>query len=76
MNGRRAWLGLIVFALMQAQGAWPAGEAFNPSPHAIDIPAWFKETFLDVPTTCAMLPPKASGCSCTLGRTDDPTAGS
>jgi thioredoxin-related protein len=48
MSRRRAWLGLIVFALMQTQGAWPAGEAFNPSPHAIDIPPWFKETFLDV----------------------------
>ena len=24
-----------------------AAEAFNPSPHAIDIPAWFRETFLD-----------------------------
>ena len=24
-----------------------AAEAFNPSPHAIDIPAWFQETFLD-----------------------------
>ena len=22
-------------------------EAFNPSPHAIEIPRWFKETFLD-----------------------------
>jgi thioredoxin-related protein len=24
-----------------------AAEALNPSPHAIDIPAWFQETFLD-----------------------------
>jgi len=48
MNGRRARFALIAFALTQAQGAWAAGEAFNPSPHAIDIPAWFKETFLDV----------------------------
>src|SRR5262245_3571352 len=48
MNGRRARFALIAFALTQVQGAWAAGEAFNPSPHAIDIPAWFKETFLDV----------------------------
>jgi thioredoxin-related protein len=25
----------------------PTAEAFNPSPHAIEIPAWFRETFLD-----------------------------
>src|SRR5262245_27434522 len=48
MNVRRAWFALIAFALMQAQAARPASEVFNPSPHAIDIPAWFKETFLDV----------------------------
>src|SRR5262245_42253877 len=48
MNGRRAWFSLIAFALMQAQAARRASEAFNPSPHAIAIPAWFKETFLDV----------------------------
>jgi thioredoxin-related protein len=31
----------------------PAGaaeaRAFNPSPHAIDIPSWFQDTFLDLP---------------------------
>ncbi len=43
------------FALLVALGATPAGGAvaqpapasFEPSPHAIDIPRWFDETFLD-----------------------------
>lgn len=30
-----------------AAAATSPGEAFNPSPHAIDIPPWFRETFLD-----------------------------
>jgi len=44
---------LIALAPMLAATAPAAGavsaavEAFNPSPHAIEIPAWFKETFLD-----------------------------
>lgn len=25
----------------------PAPAAFDPSPHAIDVPSWFRETFLD-----------------------------
>ena len=42
---------LLVHGLLalQAAAAQPAvaAEAFNPSPHAIDIPPWFRETFLD-----------------------------
>ncbi len=30
-----------------AYAAQPASETFTPSPHAIDIPPWFRETFLD-----------------------------
>lgn len=30
-----------------AQAARPAAE-FNPSPHAIDVPPWFDQTFLDI----------------------------
>ena len=50
---RPAWYTLIVLAAVlaatgPAAGALPDVEAFHPSPHAIDIPAWFKETFLDV----------------------------
>ena len=42
-----------LFAMMLvllALAAQPAGaaESFNPSPHAIDIPPWFRETFLDL----------------------------
>ena len=37
-----------VFALLAAVPQTAvAAEAFNPSPHAIDIPAWFRETLLD-----------------------------
>lgn len=46
---RRVLLLAALFATA-AHGAAPAGgrpEAFNPSPHAIDIPPWFTETFLD-----------------------------
>ncbi len=38
---------LIALPLPQAPAVQTAGESFNPSPHAIDIPPWFKETFLD-----------------------------
>jgi len=38
---------LIALAFSQAYAAQPASESFNPSPHAIDIPPWFRETFLD-----------------------------
>jgi len=38
----------LTFAAPPAAGAAsPPREGFNPSPHAIDIPYWFKETFLD-----------------------------
>jgi len=43
--------GLLLIALSAAPtaviAATPAGESFSPSPHAIDIPPWFRETFLD-----------------------------
>lgn len=47
----RTYLVAIAALLMQAApvtlpAAQPAAE-FNPSPHAIDIPSWFGETFLD-----------------------------
>ena len=51
---RAAWYTLIALASMlaataPAAGAVPAAvESFDPSPHAIEIPGWFKETFLDI----------------------------
>jgi thioredoxin-related protein len=45
---QRAWFALIALALMPAHAVQPASEAFNPSPNAIEYPAWFKETFLDL----------------------------
>lgn len=36
---------LVLSLLAAAPGA--AADAFNPSPHAIDIPQWFKTSFLD-----------------------------
>ena len=36
---------LVLSLLVVAPGA--AADAFNPSPHAIDIPQWFKTSFLD-----------------------------
>jgi thioredoxin-related protein len=45
---RTHWI-LMAFGLTLA-GATPAAQPapeFNPSPHAIDIPRWFAETFLD-----------------------------
>lgn len=47
----RAYLAAIAALLMQAApvalpAAQPAAE-FNPSPHAIDIPSWFGQSFLD-----------------------------
>jgi thioredoxin-related protein len=39
----RAWLFVLSFALL----AVPAARAQDASPHAIDIPPWFAETFLD-----------------------------
>ena len=53
MTSGEKWLqrGLLALALTAplpggAAGA-PAAETFNPSPHAIEIPPWFRETFLD-----------------------------
>ena len=45
MTGLLARTTLVLNLLVST--ATPAAEAFNPSPHAIDIPAWFQETFLD-----------------------------
>jgi thioredoxin-related protein len=49
LNGTRLvrLLLLLVLACSPASGAQPASGSFNPSPHAIDIPPWFSETFLD-----------------------------
>ncbi len=38
---------LVMLPFAQAHAAQTASESFNPSPNAIDIPAWFQETFLD-----------------------------
>jgi thioredoxin-related protein len=52
-NAHPFWYGLrvtlIALALVapQAAGAAAGADSFNPSPHAIDIPAWVRETFLD-----------------------------
>lgn len=41
-------LAVLVFACAAtAQAAGKEGSGFDPSPHAIDIPPWFRETFLD-----------------------------
>ena len=38
---------MLALALLVSAARAPAAEAFNPSPHAIDIPSWFKSSFLD-----------------------------
>lgn len=38
---------LMLFAPLPAGAASP-GETFNPSPQAIEIPGWFRDTFLDL----------------------------
>jgi thioredoxin-related protein len=39
----------LAFALLaQSTGFTRAAETFDPSPHAIDIPPWFKTSFLDL----------------------------
>jgi len=39
---------MLTFAApLPVQAATPSSDAFNPSPNAIDIPPWFRETFLD-----------------------------
>jgi thioredoxin-related protein len=39
---------LLVLASPAAGAASAASESFNPSPQAIEYPAWFRETFLDL----------------------------
>jgi thioredoxin-related protein len=39
---------LVVLLLVFGRAAPAAGEASVPSPHAIDIPKWFTESFLDI----------------------------
>ena len=41
----RTWLAAVGFALAALEGA--AAQAQAPAPHAIDIPRWFTESFLD-----------------------------
>lgn len=38
-------IALLLYAVVPAASA---AQPFNPSPHAIDIPAWFKPSFLDI----------------------------
>ena len=48
IRSRSAGLLLLwALALPHAYAAQAAGGSFDPSPHAIDIPPWFRETFLD-----------------------------
>lgn len=44
---RQALRAALVALLALASQPAGSAEAFNPSPHAIDIPPWFRETFLD-----------------------------
>lgn len=44
---RLIYLIALLLAGCAVAAAQPATGALNPSPHAIDIPPWFKETFLD-----------------------------
>ena len=39
---------LLLCCLLCARVAWAQGSAAAPSPHAIDIPRWFSESFLDI----------------------------
>jgi len=41
-------IALTLAAPLPSSAAALAGEGFIPSPHAIDIPPWFRETFLDL----------------------------
>lgn len=43
----RALRALLVTLLAAASQPAASAEAFNPSPHAIDLPPWFRESFLD-----------------------------
>lgn len=44
---RAAVAAFLLAAPLVAAAASAPGEGLNPSPHAIDIPPWFRETFLD-----------------------------
>lgn len=47
-RGLRALVAALFITVSPTVGAASAAtEAFSPSPHAIDIPPWFKETFLN-----------------------------
>ena len=41
-------IALALACMAPGYAAQPAPEAFAPGPHAIDIPSWFRETFLDL----------------------------
>jgi thioredoxin-related protein len=45
---RRGVFAVTLVLLALASPPASAAEPFNPSPHAIDIPPWFRETFLDL----------------------------
>jgi thioredoxin-related protein len=48
MRHRHLLLSALALAcITPAYPATPESQTFNPSPHAIDIPPWFRETFLD-----------------------------
>ena len=44
---------LVLLILLASLSALAPAQPFNPSPHAIDIPAWFKTSFLDLPEDIA-----------------------
>src|SRR2546421_3311691 len=39
---------LVRLVLIASFSAATAAQPFNPSPHAIDVPGWFKASFLDI----------------------------
>lgn len=41
-------IALALASMFAAYASEPASETLTPSPHAIDIPSWFRETFLDL----------------------------
>lgn len=46
--GSRIVLMALALSAPLPAGAAASGEIINPSPHAIEIPGWFRETFLDL----------------------------
>ena len=46
-HGMRLLIVVLLVAVPLPAGSAATPEAFNPSPHAINIPPWFQETFLD-----------------------------